>query len=132
GARDNFDGTVGASFQVGSVPAIVTHLGYYSTNGTLVNGHHVGIFPASGGNTPIASVTVSGAATIYTNSYLWVALDTPVTLSANTTYILAAEVFSGSGDPWPDVFIPTSWNPYYVGTNGPTTRVPRFGGGFWP
>jgi hypothetical protein len=132
GFRDNFTGVVGGLFQVGASPVVVTHLGFYSLNGTLQGPHHVGIFPASGGTVPLASVFVQPGNTLYINSYLWVALDAPLTLAANTSYLLGGEVYSGSGDVWPDVFAPVSWNPYFVGANGAASRIARFGGGNWP
>lgn len=61
-----------------------------------------------------------------TNGYRYIALNPALVLTTNTAYILEAQVFSASGDGWPDVSIPGSWNPYFVGTNGPTTRQARF------
>ncbi|HSU57660.1 MAG TPA: LamG-like jellyroll fold domain-containing protein [Candidatus Dormibacteraeota bacterium] len=132
GFRDNFSGVVGGLITIGAAPALVTHLGFYSPNGTIQSPHHVGIFPGSGTIAPIASVFVDGNATVYFNSYIWVPLNPPITLAANTTYILGAEVFQNDGDLWPDVSVPNSWNPYFVGANGATTRAGRFSGGNWP
>jgi hypothetical protein len=139
GARDNFAGVVGALVTIGASPAVVTHLGFYSASGNLQSPHHVGIFPATGSTAPFASVFVNDPnppvpqTTFYTNSYIWVALTNPVTLAANTSYILGAEVYASSGgDAWPDVFAPDSWNPYFVGANGASTRIARFSGGNWP
>jgi hypothetical protein len=131
GNRDDFSGVVGTSFQVGANDALVTHLGYYGTN---VNGlnlpHHVGIF--STGGKLLASVSVpAGTAAYATNGYLWIALDVPLTLTNNVSYILGAEVFSGSGDAWPDLFTPPNWNQYFVGANAGPTRNARYGGA-WP
>jgi len=131
GNRNNFTGTVGGMFTVGSSPVVVTHLGFYSASGTLNSPHHVGIFPLTGGTGPIASVFISGSP-LYFNSYLWVPLDAPLTLAANTSYILGGEVYSFDGDAWPDIFTPDSWNPYFVGGNGTTTRMARFTGANWP
>jgi hypothetical protein len=131
GNRNNFTGTVGGLFTVGSTPVVVTHLGFYSATGSLNSPHHVGIFPVTGGTAPITSVFISGSS-LYFNSYVWMALDTPITLAANTSYILGAEVYQFDGDAWPDIFIPDFWNPYFVGANGPTTRGGRFTGGNWP
>ena len=131
GLRNDYGGVVGGIFQVGASPAKVTHLGFYSTNGILNNAHHVGIFPATGGNTPLASVIVQPGTLLYTNSYVWVALDAPITLAANTSYVLGGEVFANDGDVWPDQYVPTPWNPYYVGANPISTRLARYGGA-WP
>jgi hypothetical protein len=131
GFRDDFSGTVGGIFQVGNAPATVTHLGFYSSSGNLNATHHVSIFPANGG-APIASVQLPDANSYFTNNYVWLALTTPLTLAPNTSYILGAEVYALDGDAWPDVSAPSSWNPYYVGANGPTSRGARFTGAFYP
>jgi hypothetical protein len=127
GGRDNFNGTVGGRFRVGETPALVTHLGFYCVNGALNYPHHVALWPASGGDTPLAWVFVPDAQTFVTNGYAWAPLPTPLVLEANTAYILGAEVYNASGDPWPDLFTPTSWNPYYVGNTATSTRGGRFG-----
>jgi hypothetical protein len=137
GNRDNYNtassGIVGGLFASGATPVPVTHLGFYDFNNDGLNrDHHVGIFAADA-STLLASVTVpAGTSALLTNGYRWVALDTPLLLNPNTTYILVAEVFSGDGDAWPDIYIPGQWNPYFVGTNGPATRQGRFTGGAWP
>lgn len=137
GTRDNYStttsGIVGGTFTTGNNPTPVTHLGYYDMNKDgLVKDHHVGIFAANG-TTLIGSVVVpAGTSGYLTNGYRYIALDPPVVLSPNTVYFLLAEVFSGSGDGWPDIFTPGLWNPAFVGTNGPFTRQARFGGGTWP
>jgi hypothetical protein len=133
GNRINFAGSVGGQFQVGSTDAVVTHLGFYDANNDgLAESHQVAIFAADG-DAPLVTVTVpTGTDTLLTNGYRWVALDSPLILKANTGYIIQGEVFnSPTTDPWPDVFIPGNWNPYYVGTNGPETRLGRFIGGAW-
>jgi hypothetical protein len=129
GTRDNYPGMVGALIQIGATPAKVTHLGYYIINASLNLPHHVDIFSADG-STIVAEVFVSGTGDVVYNNYAYVALTNPVTLAANTSYILAAEVYNGSGDPWPDVLVPSPWNPYYVGSNGSSTRGARYGGNY--
>lgn len=137
GTRDNYNtttsGVVGGFFVTGNNPVPVTHLGYYDLNKDgLVKDHHVGIF-ASNGTVLVTSVVVPAGTSAYlTNGYRYVGLNPPIVLSPNTQYYLLAEVFSGSGDGWPDVFIPGLWNPYFVGTNGPTSRQAKFGGGTFP
>lgn len=134
GTRDNYNnttsGVVGGFFTTGNNPVPVTHLGFYDMNKDgLVRDHHVGIF-ASNSTTLIASVDVPAGTDGYlTNGYRYVALNPPVTLSPNTQYYLLAEVFASDGDGWPDVFVPGLWNPAFVGTNGPFTRMGKFGGG---
>jgi hypothetical protein len=126
GARDNYDGMVGGIFEIGATPAKVTHLGYYLANAALNYSHHVDIFSADG-STILAEVLVGGTGDVVYNGYAYVALASPVTLAANTSYILGAEVFIADGDPWPDVFQPSPWNPYYVGSNATSTRNGRYG-----
>jgi hypothetical protein len=129
GTRDNYSGMVGGVFQVGASPAIVTHLGYYLANASLNFPHHVDIFSGDG-STIVAEVFISGTGDLVYNGYAYVALATPVTLAANTSYILGAEVYSGDGDPWPDVFTPSPWNSYYIGANPASTRTARYGGAY--
>jgi len=133
GNRDNYSGTIGGSFQVGATPVPVTHLGYYDMNEDGLNqSHRVGIWPASGGTTPLAFVTIpAGTGTLLTNGYRWLPLSAPVLLNANTTYIIGAEVASGSGDGFPDNYQPLNWNPFFVGDNGFDTRLSRYGSA-WP
>ncbi|HWX22389.1 MAG TPA: LamG-like jellyroll fold domain-containing protein, partial [Candidatus Binatia bacterium] len=136
GARDNYSGLLGGIFLIGSSPALVTHLGYYCTNGQSLNqNHHVGIFSLTDGTVPLASVLVpAGPQTNIVDNYSYIPLDTPVVLAANTPYILSGEVSTSSGDPWPDLFVPTPWNSYYVGGNAGGTRAALYSGGadVWP
>ena len=129
GTRDNYGGMVGAIFEVGATPAKVTHLGFYLANASLNFSHHVDIFSGDG-STILAEVLVGGTGDTNFNNYAWVALTNPVTLAANTSYVLAAEVFANDGDPWPDVFTPSPWNSYYVGSNPSSTRQARYGGAY--
>ena len=129
GTRDNYSGMVGGIFEIGASPATVTHLGYYLTNASLSFPHHVDIFSGDG-TTILAEVFVSGTGDLVYNNYAYVALTNPIILAANTSYILAGEVFQNSGDPWPDVFTPSPWNPYYVGANPPSTRTARYGNAY--
>lgn len=125
-------GSVGGQFPVGPTDALVTHLGFADSGGDGLNrDHHVGIFSISG--TLLASVIVpAGTDAYYTNGYRWMALNPPIVLTNNTTYVLLGEVFSGDGDFWPDVFSPTNWNSYYVGNGDPSQRIGRFVGSAWP
>ncbi len=138
GLRDNWEGTIGGLFKAGATNVVVTHLGYYDADGDgLARDHHVGIF-AENATTLLASVLVTNSLeapdTPYTNGYRWVALETPFLLRANTTYILAAETFSGSGDAFSnnDGTNNWRWNPAYVGASAANTRDARYGGAAWP
>ena len=132
GSRNDYDGTVGTMFEAGSSSAPVTHLGYYDQDGDgLSNPHNVGIFTADG-SVLLASVQVpAGTAAVLTNGYRWVALNPPLVLNGSTSYVLAAEVFNGDGDGWPDFFEPQSWNAFYVGANAASTRYGVWGAP-WP
>jgi hypothetical protein len=127
GTRDNYNGSVGAIFQVGATPAVVTHLGFFCQNGSLAGVHEVTLFSGDG-STVLGDVSISGSGDLLLNQYAWVALTNPVTLAANASYVIAANVFSGDGDPWPDVFAPSPWNSYYVGATPGTTRMALYGG----
>lgn len=125
GARDNYSGPIGCKFEVGSSNVVVSHLGYYSvnTNTGLVTSHQVGILNTAATPLVLAQVVVpAGTAAYWTNDYYWVALNPPMLLQSNTSYIVAGLPESGDGDPWPDLYTPT-WNTYFVGTNGSATRT---------
>jgi hypothetical protein len=131
--RDNYTGVAGGLFKVGDSPALVSYLGYYCANGFLNVLHHVGIFPGTSGS-PIAEVTVPAGDTngfFWEGNYAWVRLDTPILLAAGSNYIIAAETYP-SGDAFPDVAVPSFWNPYFVGTGDSSTRTARFYTGYWP
>ena len=132
GTRNDYDGTIGTVFQTGAANVPVTHLGFYDQDADgLYVAHNVGIFTADG-STLLASVQVpAGADANLVNGYRWVALDPPLVLSGNTSYLLAAEVLFGDGDGWVDLFEPQSWNSFYLGANGPTTRYAVWGAQ-WP
>jgi hypothetical protein len=135
-ATNNAAGTVGGQFTVGNTPVMVTHLGYFANGGTnLTLSHHVGIFSANGsvlyastivpaGNFPDATGTY-----VNTNGYDWAPLDAPFVLSANTQYLLVAEVFSGSPnpDPWGDTYSIPDLNPYFASACDAT-----YWGAAWP
>jgi hypothetical protein len=100
-ARNDWTGTVGFLFTTGPSTTEVTALGFvdWENGNGLLAAHQVGLWSNS---TLIASVTVpAGAAGFFTNQFYYVNLTSPVTLAANTTYTLGAQVFSG-GDKWPD------------------------------
>ena len=139
GARDNYPpqssagALVGCLFKVGATNVPVTHLGYYDAGGDgLAMDHHVGIFSADSSTLLAWVLVTNGVDMVLTNGYRWAALSAPYLLRADTSYVLAAEVFNLSGDAWPDFAYPTNWNAMYVGTNGPTTRDARYGSEPWP
>jgi hypothetical protein len=62
---------------------------------------------------------------------MWAPLNPPLVLSNSASYLLAAQVFSGT-DPWGDAYTPSDWNPYYVGTNPPSSQYVRYSAAAWP
>jgi hypothetical protein len=90
-----WNGTVGCSFTP-TVNMTVTALGTYddlgngiATHGIDDRGQYAGIFNASGNL--LASVMIpSGTAAILINEYRYMPLETPLSLTAGTTYILAS------------------------------------------
>ena len=123
--RDNFSGVVGGSFKVGDSNVLVSHLGFYLAGSTLQTNHQVGIFLKGGGLLVSANIP-AGTPALVLNGYAWVPLTNTFTLTNNTSYILAAQVFNADGDSWPEVNYYSNWNPYFVGTNvfgsGGTTK----------
>ena len=85
-----FNDTVGFSFTIGSSPLSVTQLGVWdSGNDGLDNSNQVGLWNNTG--TLLASVTIlSGSAAPLVDGFRYSALGLPVTLSADTTYVLGA------------------------------------------
>ena len=117
GNRDNYTGVIGGSFKVGNNNSLLSHLGFYATNSAgLKISHNVGIF--NSGGTLLGAVTVpAGSGALVTNGYSWTALNPPLLLTNNTTFIVAAYVSNLDGDVWPDQTTYTNWNAHFVGTN---------------
>ena len=130
--QNSYGGTVGGQFTVGNSPVTVTHLGYYAptnqftdaTDCSLTVNHRVGIYDAYG-TVLYAYVTVPAGTSPVVSGYIWQALDAPFTLATNTTYLLMAEVFSGS-DPWGDTYFVTDLNSYFATSCAATYGSP------WP
>ena len=103
----NFGGTVGVQFTVGSVPLLITSLGLWdgpnsgsSEGDGLEVAADVGLWNVSG--SPLASVSIAqnsmgsfvdGSSA----SCVFASLTTPVTLNANSTYIIGA-YYTSSGN----------------------------------
>ena len=135
GLRDDFAGVVGGIFEVGATNVTVSHLGFYDSGGDgLAADHHVGLWTEDGSTLMGSVLATNGVDVLLTNGYRWVALDAPLMLFANTSYVLGAEVGSGDGDEWSDYGATNdwNWNPMYVGTNGAATRDARYGYSAWP
>jgi hypothetical protein len=138
-ARDNYNGAVGCRFTTGPTNVVVTHLGYFSTNGVsgLATTHNVGIFTGPGSSPQIVGQVVvpSGTSALYTNGFYWVQLNPPLLLSSNTSYFVEGQAGSGDGDTWGDAQT-VFWNPFFVGGTTATTNAPQqaYGPGVtvWP
>ncbi len=107
-----YAGTLGEQFTVGSLPITVGYLGYYdgpnSANGAagdgLLNAHEVGLWTSTG--TLISSLSVpAGTADLLVGDFRYVALSSPVTLAANTTYVLGGQVTTTDLTSSGDIFI---------------------------
>lgn len=102
GNRNDFTGTVGSQWEVGSYALTVTALGFEDRDRDGLNSaHQVSIWDTNG--LPVASVTVSaGTTAVLEGAWRYETLSTPVVLSAKTTYWIGGEVFSQDGDGWTD------------------------------
>jgi len=92
---------LGTQFTVGATALTVHQLGLYDAGTAgFVDSHPVRIYDSAGTNI-LASVTIDGTTLGNAGDYAFVALTTPVTLSANTTYVLTAYYptnFTGLGN----------------------------------
>jgi hypothetical protein len=132
--RNNYQPIQGVWFQTGNKNRVVTHLGYFDSTGTgLETNHWVGIYQGPpGSGILLAQVQVpSGTTAPHLSGFRWAALSTPLTLLANTNYMLAAS--DNNWDLWPDAYLPT-WNPAYVGVTDGSTRYPVYDSALvaWP
>ena len=132
--RNNYQPIQGVWFQTGNKNRVVTHLGYFDSSGTgLLTNHWVGIYQGPPGTgILLAQVQVpAGATAPYLSGFRWAALSTPLTLLANTNYVLAAS--DNNWDLWPDAYLP-EWNPAYVGVTEGSTRYPMYDSSLmaWP
>jgi len=129
--RNNWNGSVGFQFQVGSAPLVVTELGRWVVSGNSGT-HTVQLFNSVGTPLPGGSVTVNTAGQI-AGEFAYAPLNTPLTLAANTTYaVMSQEV--GGGDQWYDygntqiTLSPVAsgafavWAPPYTGAVGGSGR----------
>jgi hypothetical protein len=116
-STNTFAGCVGGSFITGPRQTMVTHLGYYATEFTdashanLNDAHTIYIFNADY-STNASVVVAAGTGLAVVNGYIWAALNPPVTLAANTTYILGAD--TTINDPWGDAYVVPDWSSYYT------------------
>ena len=84
-------GTAGFSFTVGSQPETVQALGVWDASGTgLSSAHTVGIWDTTPQHNLLASATVPATGATDINNF-WYVPTTPLTLQANTSYVIAAQ-----------------------------------------
>jgi hypothetical protein len=134
--RDNYTGVIGCQFKVGASNVVVSHLGYFDLNNDgLAISHNVALFNSNLATPSIVGQVVvpSGTAAYLTNGFRWVALDPPLLLRSNTTYILGGLAASGDGDTWQNTFAPT-WNTYFIGSAMSSSGHSVYGPGnsTWP
>jgi len=130
--RNNYQPIQGVWFQTGNKNRVVTHLGYFDSTGTgLETNHWVGIYQGPPGSGALLTQVQVLTNAPFFNGFRWVALSTPLTLLANTNYVLAAS--DNNWDLWPDAFFP-EWNPVYVGVTDGSTRYPMYDSSLvaWP
>jgi hypothetical protein len=99
--RNDFSGWIGFSFQVGAAPLTVIDLGRWVVSGNSGR-HTVQLWNADGTAISGASVTVNTVGQP-AGQFAYATLTTPVTLAANTTYILMSQEVYGA-DQWYDVY----------------------------
>lgn len=102
GTRDDWTGTVGTQFTIGSSDLIINALGFEDSglDGLAVS-HQVGLWGVNGAL--LTSVTVgSGTSGALIDAWRYALIGTDLTLTANTTYYLGGETISGSGDAFTD------------------------------
>lgn len=109
--RNNFTGSVGYKITTGDNRMSVSALGFFDHNRDgLASSHQVGIWDATG-STMLATVTVAaGTVDPLYEFFRYHDLPTPLTLEANTSYLIAAEVTSG-GDIWYNNSVSGDFNP---------------------
>jgi hypothetical protein len=83
-------GFYGTQFTVGSEDVEISQLGVYDNNGDgLANTHNVGVWDLSG--TLLASQSFLGTEGVLIEDWRFLAISSSITLSANTSYRIAAE-----------------------------------------
>jgi len=97
--RNDFSGWVGMSVTVGANPLVVTTLGRFVAPGNTA-AHTVKIVDASGNDVPGGAVSVNTAG-VTVGTFAYAALQSTITLSANTTYSILSQE-TDSGDQWYD------------------------------
>ena len=99
-----YGNTLGIPFTVGASPVSVTTLGFFDELGNgLDSAHTVGIYALS--QTLLGSVTIpSGTSAVLHDGTRWTDLGAPITLDANTGYVLAFTLLD-SGDRVNDAFL---------------------------
>lgn len=105
GLRSDATGKFGFKFTVGASDITVTHLGRWVVAGNSQT-HNVKLYSGTANASELAAVVVDCAGAP-TGAYKYVALGSPIVLTAGTTYWLGSEEASG-GDQWYDDAICTT------------------------
>jgi hypothetical protein len=93
--RNDLSWTLGCAFRVGATNITISYLGLFNpTNSTQT--HRVGLWNAAG---TLLGVVTNNLAGWPTNSFSYLALQSPVVLLAGSTNMIGAEEFAG-GDLW--------------------------------
>jgi hypothetical protein len=144
--QNGWAGTMGNAFATWQAGAVVSHVGYYDSNGDgLANSHQVHIFKSysSGGSGHADSILASaivpaGTAAPLVDGFRWVALSAPLSLPSGTWYTVSTDVdgidlfgdrLVSGGFTTADPYYSTGgWNsPYARYGNDPVTDEPGFG-----
>lgn len=106
--RNNFTGQIGMRFTVGSNPLTIDTLGRICLTGNSA-AHTLALYTVSGGTAVTGGSVSIPMASCSVGDFKYVALATPVTLSAGTGYYLVSSETNG-GDTWKNETTITSYN----------------------
>ena len=122
--------TIGNLIEVGSEDVTITHLGVHDPDGRNIStqNRQVGLWNKAG-DTLIASVTVTASDLIRKDNYRYHELTSPVTLSADTRYLIGGEATDGFWDADIGGGASTGTNPF-MGNRLTIIESRFFSGGF--
>ena len=114
-----YAGALGGEFTVGAKPESVTALGYFdgpnSATGSLGDGllqsHEVGIYTTGGALVAGLDLTVPAGGGTLVGDFRYVTLGAPITLAANTSYVIAGQVTTADQNATGDVFLDQECQP---------------------
>jgi hypothetical protein len=93
-------GTAGYSFTVGAAPLTIRTLGVWESSGGfgLFSSHEVGIWDVSPQHNLLASVVIPATGATKIDEFWYMNLPTPLTLTAGSTYLIAAHYLDNDFD----------------------------------